>query len=191
MLASLVGMLTFTAALVHALYPGPLAPDASISLFAIGGGQSMSQIFDTPEPVRANQWRYIYVHQSLTPAGNAMTLGQGNSGPADHFIIGNGDGCVDGELQFTHRWSRQSPAGTVPGTTGIDPNCISICLVGDFNHDRPTPTQQARLVQLVKALQDKLAIPANNVILLGRNNKTPAGPGTNFPLADFQSQLLP
>lgn len=182
-------MLAFTGALLKALDPGPLAPDASGSLFAIGD-QTMDRIFETRVPLRAEHWKYIYVHQSLTAGGDAMSLGQGPAGLADHFVIGNGDGCADGEVQIGRRWSQQLPAGVVAGTQGIKPDCISVCLVGDFNRSRPTPTQQARLVQLVNALQRQLVISANHVILIAKPTASSASMGIHFPVDDLRAQLL-
>jgi hypothetical protein len=186
-------MLAFTAALLKALDPGPLPADATTSLFAVapGSDQSIERIFQTNPPVRQGRWRYIYIHHSLTMSGNAMTLAQGPDGLADHFVIGNGDGSADGELQVGRRWTEQQSAGSVPGTDRIDPNCVSICLVGDFNRSRPTATQQARLAELTAALQRELGIPADRIILLTASNRSTAGPGAYFPASDFRAHLLP
>src|SRR5438552_3741853 len=45
--ASLVGVLTVTSALLLALAPAPLVPDAYSSLFAIDAPRSMDAIFET------------------------------------------------------------------------------------------------------------------------------------------------
>lgn len=187
-LGTLFGMLTFTGALLKALDPGPLNPDAASSLFAINGEQTIDRVFDTNSPLRGGRWKYIFIHQSLCDSGNAMSLGEAAGGLPDHFVIGNGAGAVDGEIQIGRRWSQQLSAGIVPGTEGIKSDCISICLVGDLNHKRPTPTQQARLAQLVTALRRQLGISGDRVILL-TGTKTAAGAGTRFPAADFLAQL--
>jgi hypothetical protein len=179
-LFTLFGMLAFTGALLKALDPGPLAPDASTSLFAIGGDQSIERVFETHPPLQAGRWQHIYIHQSLSASGNAMTLGQGVAGLPDHFVIGNGDGCADGEVQIGQRWSKQQSAGVVPGTNGIKSDTISICVVGDFNRDRPTATQQSRLVQLVSALQRQLDIASGDVVML-TDTPSAAGTGARFP----------
>lgn len=187
MLTCLFGMLAFTGALLKALDPGPLSPDASTSLFAIGD-QTIDRVFDTTVPLRDTHWKSIYIHQSLTSRGDAMSLGHGGSGLADHFVIGNGDGCADGEIQIGRRWSQQLPAG-LPDVARAD--SISICLVGDFNHGRPTATQEARLAQLVTALQRQFRISAEHVLLVTRRNAGVLGAGTNFPVAELRSQLVP
>ncbi|HZL37767.1 MAG TPA: hypothetical protein VFC78_20790 [Tepidisphaeraceae bacterium] len=186
-LGSLVGTLAFTGALLKALAPAPLTPDATVSLFAMDQEQPIDRIFDTPTAIRAGRWRSIYIHHSRTASGNALALGQGAGGLPDHFLIGNGEGLTDGAIQTGPRWSEQQPVGTVPGVQ-ISPDCLSICLVGDFNHVRPTPTQQARLLELVTALQRQLGIASDQVVLRG-GDATVAGVGSRFPAPAFRAQL--
>ncbi len=188
-LTSLVSVLTLTSALLLALAPAPLAPDATNRLFAIDTPQSMDVVFQTDVPMSTGRWKYIYVHHSTTTAGNALSLAQGPAGVADHFVIGNGDGSMDGEIQVGPRWSAQSSAGVPNGAASIDPNCISICLIGDFERGVPTPTQLRRLEQLVEALQNRLRITASNVFL--DPSATAAGVGRYFPETAFREQLLP
>jgi hypothetical protein len=188
-LTSLVGVLTLTSALLLALAPAPLAPDATNRLFAIETPQTMDVIFQTDTPMRTGRWKYIYVHHSTTTAGNALSLAQGSAGVGDHFIIGNGDGSMDGEVQVGPRWNTQSVAGIPNGATSVDPDCISICLIGDFERGVPTPTQLRRLEQLVGALQGRLRIGANNVFL--DEAASAAGVGRYFPQTAFREQLLP
>lgn len=183
----LFGMLLSTGALLKVLDPGPLTQDASSSLFAIGD-QTIDRVFDTNVPLRTAHWKSIYVHQSLTKAGDAISLGRGRGGLADHFVIGNGDGCADGEIQIGRRWSQQLPAGL---SDAARTDSISICLVGDFNHGSPTATQQARLAQLVTALQHQFGISSEHVLLVTRRNAGVLGAGTNFPVAELRSQLMP
>jgi hypothetical protein len=192
-LTSLVSVLTLTSALLLALAPPPLTPDVSNRLFAIETPQTMDVIFQTDTPMRTGRWKYIYVHHSTTTAGNALSLAQlsagGTGGVADHFVIGNGDGSVDGEVQIGPRWNTQSMAGVPNGATSIDPDCISICLIGNFDRGVPTPTQLRRLEQLVSALQGRLRIPATSVFL--DQSASAAGVGRYFPQTAFREQLLP
>lgn len=188
--ASLLAAMTATGALLLALAPAPLAPGAVSSLAAVGQSQSLDVIFDTPVPLRDGRWQYVFIHHSKTDGGNAATLGESAGGLADHFVIGNGAGCGDGEVQIAQRWHRQGAAGRMSGLESIDPSCVSICLIGDFNRARPTPTQILRLSQLVTALQARCGIPAANVHLFGGDGST-AGAGRYFPLASLREQLLP
>ena len=191
MLVSLVAVLTLTSALLLALAPAPLNPQASSSLFAIDAPQSFDALFDsTAVPVTSGRWQYIYIHHSATVSGSAQTLAESARGLADHFVLGNGDGCVDGEIQVGQRWTQQISADRTPGTDSIRPDCISICLIGDFNQSRPTATQQRRLAQLVSALQGRLHLPRSNVFLDAQPANA-AGIGRYFPSDDFMHDILP
>jgi hypothetical protein len=188
--STLLGALSLTSALLMVLEPAPITPAAASSLFAVDEPRSMDAIFETRTPVPANRWRYIYVHHSRTPAGNALTLGQGTNGIGDHFLIGNGDGSMDGEIQVSQRWNQQLSALPPAGANTIDPACISICVVGDFDSTVPTPTQIRRLAQLVNTLQGQLHIDRTKVLLM-QEPKSAAGIGRYFPTAAFRGQLLP
>jgi hypothetical protein len=190
-LVSLVAVLTFTSALLLAIAPAPLNPQATGSLLAIDSPQSFDELFDsTSVPIENSRWQYIYIHHSASPSGNADTLKGNDSMLADHFVVGNGDGCGDGEVQIGVRWKQQLPPGRTNGAQSILPSCISICVVGDFNESRPTPTQQRQLVQLVTALQSRLHV-AGSRIFMDSNATTPAGIGAYFPARDFRGQVLP
>jgi hypothetical protein len=191
---SLVAVLTLTSALLWALAPAPLTQQASSSLFAIDAPQSLDVLFDpgsTSLPIGKGRWRYIYIHHSATVSGSAQTLAaESPTGLADHFVIGNGDGCNDGEIQIGQRWTQQLGPALTPGANYIYPDCISICVVGDFNQTRPTPTQERRLEQLVSALQGRLGI-ARSQVFLDDKSGAPAGIGRYFPKQQFLTQLLP
>ena len=188
--ASLITLVTFTSALLLALAPAPLTPDAASSLFAVDSPDSMDAIFQTEVAPASGHWKYIYIRHSKTPGGDAVSLGQATGGLSDHFVIGNGDGAIDGEIQVGQRWNQQMSANPPAGATGIDPACISICLVGDFDRMVPTPTQMRRLSQLVGALQGRFRISPDHVLLLNQP-ASPAGSGKYFPLTAFRGQLLP
>jgi hypothetical protein len=187
---TLIGVLTLTSALLLALAPAPLTPDASSSLFAIDAPESMDVIFQTPVSMKQGGWKYIYIHHSRTASGNAITLSSPGTGLGDHFVIGNGDGAIDGEIQIGQRWSQQLSANPPAGARGINPACISICIVGDFDRAVPTPTQLRRTAQLVNALQGRLDIPAGQVLLMSQSGSA-AGVGKYFPATAFREQLLP
>lgn len=186
---SLVGVLTLTCALLLALAPAPLANDGARSLLAIES--SLNDIWTTDKPVRSGHWKYIYIHHTKTTSGNAATLGQRTGGLGDHFLIGNGSGTFrDGEVQCSQRWINQLPALPPDGVAALDPACISISVVGDFDMSVPTADQMRNLTRLVTLLQDRLGIPAHQV-LLARDAKTAAGSGQYFPIAAFRQSLLP
>jgi hypothetical protein len=176
--------------LLLAISPAPLTPSASASLFALDVPQSMDAVFHTVSPLQSGRWQYIFVHHSRTLEGSAQTLVGRDGLPVDHFVIGNGDGAIDGEIQITQRWAGQVAAAPAPGLDRIGSDCVSICLIGDFDRTAPTPTQTLRLTQLVGALQRKLQIGAGQVILVDAP-RSPAGTGRRFPATAFRTQLLP
>jgi hypothetical protein len=184
---SLVSVLILTSALLLALSPAPLSPEACASLFAIDAPTTLDDIFRTRKTVTRGQWSHIYIRHSRTTSGNASTVG-GPGGLGDHFLIGNGDGTLDGEIQIGHRWNMQESALPPAGARSIDPACVSICLVGDFDRTTPTPTQLRRLSQLVSTLQYRLDIPRDRVILLDVP-ESPAGIGRYFPSTAMHASL--
>ncbi len=187
---SLVAFVSATAALLLALAPQPLAPDLPQTLAAVESPDGMEQIFQTDAPVNRAGWKYIYIRHSKTPSGDAVSLTGGRGDPGDHFVICNGKGAADGEIQLTPRWLAQLSALPPAGAESIDPACISICLIGDHDRTQPTPIQLRRLSRLVTTLQSQLRLPARNVIV----QTTPGSPATaggKFPVADFRSRILP
>jgi hypothetical protein len=188
--AALLAVMTATSALLLALAPAPLAPGATSSLWAVGTPDSLDSIFQTTPALEPGRWKYVFVHQSLTDSGDAGTLGESAGGLPDHFVIGNGKGCGDGEVQVAQRWHRQKSAGRVEGLKSIDSACISVCVIGDFNRARPTRNQVVHLSQLVAALQERCGIPAGNVQVL-EGDASPAGVGKQFPASALREALLP
>ncbi len=187
---SLIGVLTVTSALLLAFAPAPVSPDAASSLYAIDAPSSLDVVFETKTLTAPGRWKYIYIRHTRTGAGNALTLGQNSHGMGDHFLIGNGEGCIDGEIQIGQRWNQQLAALPPVNGATIDKDCVSICLVGDFDRTVPTPTQLHRLSQLVRTLQGRLGIPADHVLLLDVQ-RSAAGTGKYFPTSAFAGEMLP
>jgi hypothetical protein len=190
---SLLCVLTLTTLLLKALSRNPMLPDAADTLFADGTGDSIDAIFHVQATVQPARWQYLYIHHSKTGNGNALTLADGPDGVGDHFLIGNGVGLADGELQISQRWNHQQAALAPAGNLLVQPNCISICLVGDFDRKPPTPMQLGRLGQLVQALQNRCRIPSHHVEWLpdgaGAATASAAGIGRLFPTSAFHDQL--
>jgi hypothetical protein len=207
---SLVAVLTLTGGLLMAMRSAPLAPDTSRSLLAANEPANFNAIFETKVPVKQGRWKRIFIHHSQTASGNAATLAEaaattaaGNAqGPSDHFVIGNGDGCGDGEIQLGQRWNQQRPAGPIggwataprsgqagPTVAKVEADCISICLIGDFDRAFPTPAQMEQLGQLVQTLQGRLAIN-KDAVWVWETPASPAGIGRYFPQGAFRERLL-
>lgn len=81
-----------------------------------------------------------------------------------HFLICNGAGGGDGEIQASEQWQRQwsiRPSRTWQGSD----KTIRVCLIGDGARIAPTNYQLKRLETLLEALSRKFGIPADSVYL--------------------------
>ena len=188
-IASLVTVLSGTSALLLALAPAPLTPEPLLIAIDEQGPELGSALFRTQQPAEGTPWKYIYIHQSKSFSGNAMTLSPGGN-CGDHFLIGNGDGLIDGEIQMTQRWNLQQPPAPPQGVGAMNGDVISVCVVGDFDQTRPTASQFHRIADLTKTLQAKYRIAPENVMLYP-DAPTAGGIGKHFPVTAFREQLLP
>lgn len=188
---ALVLALGLTASMLAVLSPAPLQPDVSGRLVATSESPrslEFAPAMKTRIPVQPGRWTAIYVRHSNTPEGSAATLAEharlrGISGPPDHFVIGNGRGMADGEVQFTARWNEQAPAASPEVGIRIDPGWISVCLIGDFDRQPPTPAQRERLAALVAALGGPLSLTEDHVVRLNYHDSA-AGSGELFLAAN-------
>lgn len=147
-------------------------------------------------PVPPGRWRYIVIHHSATAEGNPRSLDRYHrevrrmeNGLAYHFVIGNGHGMGDGEIAVGHRWTRQLPGGHL-GSESLNQQSIGICLVGDFNRNRPTRRQMESLEALVRALMQRCGLPREAVTTHQRiqPGRTEC-PGRHFPWKSFLQTL--
>ena len=180
--------MTVLSGLLLILEPGSVTASGPMGAMALQAEpQRIEAVFDAPTAMQSDRWNAIFVHDSGQETGNADRVGQlhramGYEGLGFHFVIGNGQGAGDGELQVGYRWLKQ--------TDGIFLNgAVSICLVGDGDRTSPTPAQMRQLVELVRVLQQRLGIPPRRVRLYG-NVAAAASPGRLFPSARFRDQLL-
>jgi N-acetyl-anhydromuramyl-L-alanine amidase AmpD len=118
-------------------------------------------------PKISRPWKYLVVHHSGSTRGNAAIFEYDHrqrgmeNGLAYHFIIGNGTDSGDGEIEVGGRWRRQIKGGhlrTELTENGVELNeiAIGICLVGDFEKNRPTRKQIAALIELTNYLNGRL-----------------------------------
>jgi LysM repeat protein len=158
------------------LFPGPISPLVTSDVEAIVGPKNYSE-----------RWKTITIHHSGTLEGNAEAFDRnhrqrGMGGLFYHFVIGNGAGSGDGQIEVGWRWKKQVPANR--------PNDIQICLVGDFNRQRLSQNQFESLIKLITVLRRQYNIPVAAI----RKHKSIKGkhtacPGSNFPFDRVISQL--
>jgi hypothetical protein len=153
----------------------------AIFLIALGAAPAHAQEFPRGRDVGAlirsrgvtpRAWTAIIVHHSATSAGNAASMDAHHRrvrrmprGLAYHFVIGNGRGLGDGEIEVGPRWTHQQPGAHVASTLRDastraiwDEVAIGIVLVGNFEDSSPTERQLAALDELVGALRRRFHI---------------------------------
>lgn len=109
--------------------------------------------------VRRGRWKYIVVHNSGSRVGNARIFDVYHrrvrhmvNGLAYHFVIGNGHGSGNGQIEIGHRWTAQLNGGHV-ASDYLNDIALGICLVGDYNRDVPTKAQIIALNELITYLR--------------------------------------
>ncbi len=110
-----------------------------------------------------HRWDSIEIFFSGTQGGSLQHPG-GAVDKTSHFLICNGLGGGDGEIETTENWQRQwsiRPDRTWQGTD----RTIRICLIGDGVKTLPTDCQLKRLEMLLEALGRKFHTPAESVYL--------------------------
>src|SRR6185436_6192998 len=126
----------------------------------------------------ARPWRWIIVHHSATPAGNAATIdrahrARGFDQLGYHFVIGNGTDSRDGMIEVGSRWPIQKiGAHDNAGDNRYNEFGIGICLVGNFEIERPTPAQMQSLAKLTAYLMRTYNISSSNIIGHGQTKST-------------------
>jgi LysM repeat protein len=155
--------------------------------------QGIAWLCRLPDGVRGRRWRYIIIHHSATRTGNAAIFDSHHRrlgmtyGLAYHFVIGNGTGSGDGEIEVGGRWKRQLHGGHVRSRQ-MNEIAIGICLVGDFNKTYPTRRQMENLVPLVQYLMNRYNVPKKKVVG-HRDVQSTDCPGKNLSLTSLRGKL--
>ena len=106
------------------------------------------------------------------------------NGLAYHFVIGDGHGSGDGQIEIGDRWKRQINGGHV-ASDYLNDIALGICLVGDFNRDQPTPAQVAALEELIPYLRSRVGKSQGRQVIVHAHkeiNPRPTDcPGDRFP----------
>lgn len=133
-------------------------------------------------------WKWIIIHHSATPSGSARSFDRmhrekGWDELGYHFVIGNGTESGDGQVEVGTRWTKQKwGAHAKTADNRFNDYGIGICLVGNFDIERPTPQQSNALARLVAYLMKTYRIPPERV--LGHSDTKPTDcPGRNMNVA--------
>lgn len=141
---------------------------------------------------KEREWKYVVLHHTASEAGSVRSIDAAHKQRKDsagkpwlgigyHFVIGNGNGMEDGEIQPTFRWKKQIH-GAHAGVADYNELGVGIVLVGNFEKHRPTSAQLRSARRLVSTLRSAYRISSKNIVTHGDVNKT-ACPGKYFSLA--------
>lgn len=170
---------------------GPIFPETRV---IPGIPQSYSGLPLEWRPVSGTrEWTSIVIHHTASRRGSVESIheahlqrkdGAGNAwqGIGYHFVIGNGDGMGDGEVEPTFRW-REQMHGAHAGDNEYNQHGIGIVLVGNFEDAPPSAAQLAAVKRLVGALRSEYRISADKVVG-HRDVKATECPGKHFPMAE-------
>jgi hypothetical protein len=185
----------FNGPIVAAPVPAPIArsapaqqPSPIVKQAPRGSLASEREWVPTTAP---RSWRWIVIHHSATPAGSAsvfdrMHREKGWDELGYHFVIGNGTDSSNGEVEVGPRWPKQKwGAHAKTPDNRFNDYGIGICLVGNFDIERPTPQQLKSLASLTAWLMKTYRVPAGNVIG-HRDTKATECPGRNLSIAQVR-----
>lgn len=188
--------------------PQPLAPSAPIVPVTPLAPEFDPEPRSLPlDPIATNPWRpsltprdwkYLVLHHTASDAGDVESIhnahlknkdknGKHWLGIGYHFVIGNGRGMDDGEIEPTFRWKQQMP-GAHAGVNEYNQCGIGIVLIGNFEKSQPTPRQLKSVKELVAVLAREYAIHAEHVIGHGDIKATEC-PGQFFPLSNVRASV--
>ena len=160
---------------------GPRRPDNVVDPTA----HEDARLWEVPAKLKPRGWKYIVLHHSATGEGSAEAFDKyhrkvkGWKGLAYHFVIGNGTSTPDGAVEVGYRWKSQK-VGAHAGVKEYNHHGIGICLVGDFEHSRPTKKQIASLRALLGFLRKRFGLGPETVVRHRDVGETKC-PGRNFP----------
>jgi hypothetical protein len=160
-LAALLVSMTVGAIVLMALGNNPpsAGPFCLSSYYRLG---PIEQAINSRAAQSPERWNKIEVYYSGSGAGNIDQLAS-LKGLADtkdincHFVVCNGLGGGDGQIQSTEKWQRQW--SILPGQTWYGSvQTIRICVIADDNNARATDSQIKRTISLTEVLCRKFEI---------------------------------
>ena len=154
------------------------------------------------EAANKRPWRHIVIHHSASSGGNALQFDaahreRGFDELGYHFVINNGRGGGDGQIEVGSRWGKQKQGAHCGGTPANEYNelGIGICLVGEFTSDMPTTAQLASLGRLTAYLMKTYRIAPDHVITHqdapNAHTECPGGRFHNYVHGPFRRSMMP
>lgn len=169
--AALAVSMTVGVIILHALGNNPPSAGA-FCLSRYTRVVSAEEAILTPAAQPAGVWKSIEIYYSQTTSGDIQQLAflSGLADPEDincHYVICNGRGGGDGQIQQTEKWLRQKPVtrswlSPEPQDT-TEGQTIFICVIADSKVAPPTKPQIKTTAALVKGLRGKFNIKPESV----------------------------
>jgi N-acetyl-anhydromuramyl-L-alanine amidase AmpD len=146
----------------------------------------------------ARDWKYIVLHHTASNSGDVASIHESHLQNKDkngkpwlgigyHFVIGNGQGMDDGEIESTFRWKQQLQ-GAHAGVADYNQHGIGIVLVGNFENGPPSVAQLNSVKRLVRVLSREYDIQTARIIGHGDVKPTEC-PGSHFPLSKIRESV--
>jgi len=175
---------------------GPNAYAAGSAGPKSSGGAALARGPDAWVPQGSERkWRYIVLHHSATDRGSAtifdrMHRSHGWDELGYHFVIGNGEGAGNGAVEVGTRWPKQKHGAhcKVAGHPEYNDVGVGVCLVGNFDHYRPTDAQIDSCARVVRFLQQRYDVPRSRIYGHGQLKPTHC-PGRLFPYDEIFRRL--
>lgn len=157
--------------------------------------------------IKRGRWQAIVVHHAATNKATPQGMNdyhrnvrKWSNGLGYHFVIGNGIGYPDGKIYVGNRWKQQLTGAHCKSGSGrffgvwrpsnyFNEHGIGICLIGDFERERPTSRQLAALRELVQFLCDETGIPPQSVHGHGEVTHKTACPGDHLSVSTLRRSL--
>lgn len=189
-----------TASIPHSMRPNPVQP-LPVEPFSPPTMHPMDPITKVnpwKPDTEPRDWNYIVLHHTAAESGSVESIheehlkrkdknGKHWLGVGYHFVIGNGKGMGDGEIEPTFRW-RQQLQGAHAGVADFNQHGIGIVLVGNFEESPPTRAQTASIKKLVGILKRDYGIVGSKIV--GHSDvKATECPGKHFPMSDVRDSI--
>jgi hypothetical protein len=187
----------------------PLDPDPTNITASSHGGTGGVHWPDlrVPGGIQRHLWKVAVIHHSDSPYSTPQSMDtwhrqRGWDSLGYDFVIGNGVNYPDGKLYIGSRWREQKTGAhckTGPGRFfGVErpdnyfnEHGVGICLIGDFEHNGPTPRQLRTLRLLLDALMRETDITPAHLYGHGEVTHQTACPGRRFDLDALRQSLAP
>lgn len=164
-LAALISV-AIGAAILKSLGNNPI-PAGAFSLSDYYRLEPIEKVISPRAAQSSSRWNRIEVYYSGTKAGNIEQLASlsGLASPENincHFVICNGLGGDDGQIQPTEKWQGQWSIASDRSCRGVG-QTIRLCIIADVKVASPAELQIKRTEALVEGLSRKFDIRSASI----------------------------